>query len=799
VARRWIFLILFIAAALAVAALWRRQPPASPLPIAADVERLPAAPDVLSPPLASKLSALLTREEKADATFWAPEIEAQRLNGLIEAWWDQINAATNKLEIVASLPFGSISLPSWSPPLPALNLVELQSPIHPNRTLSQADWTQHILGFARSGWQLHQVECRQISFQPQTAQSPPHSVFSFTAQCAHRDPQRTTLISGSIQVEWFPNSSTPSPSTSLARPPAPPRIRSLDASQLAIRSRIGPTGFNLAFVQTIDPAPNPSFIDPLLVMDLNRDGLSEIVLAAKNLVYTRNSQGTYRPQTLCTHPIPHLATALLADFDGNATLDLLCANASGLHLFSGSNQLTFATPSSPVWSPAPNPTSLEGPVVLTCGDLDADGDLDVFLGQYRVPSLGQILRPEFHNANDGFPSFLLQNDGHGRFTTITNAPQFNAKSRRRVFSASLVDLNLDQRPELLTISDFAGLDLFENPWPEPLRDVSTTWMPETHAFGMGHALNDFNSDGLLDVLMIGMISPTVSRLHHLNLWRSHPGKSEDRSLRTRMTFGNRLYLRDPNSTNSFTTNQLSTSIAASGWSWGVASADFDNNGFPDAYIANGNESRSSVRDYESEFWLHDLYIDSTVDDATATAYLTSKFARTRGNGWSYGGHEKNRLFMNDQAQSFTDLAPILGVSLGEDCRNVVADDIDGDGQVDLIVTTFEIWPEKKQTLRVYRNQLPSTHSWIGFKFVSTPQSLSPVGTHITIESGGRLQSRQLVTGDSYRSQHPATLHFGTGTHTLVTQAEVTWPNGEKQRIANPTPRRYHILTPPSRP
>ena len=67
-------------------------------------------------------------------------------------------------------------------------------------------------------------------------------------------------------------------------------------------------------------------------------------------------------------------------------------------------------------------------MVLTCGDIDHDADLDVFIGQYRTPDLGQILRPYYYDANDSFPSYLLLNDGHGNFTNVTQAAGLGPKA-----------------------------------------------------------------------------------------------------------------------------------------------------------------------------------------------------------------------------------------------------------------------------------------------------------------------------------------------------------------------------------
>src|SRR5262249_46599553 len=154
-------------------------------------------------------------------------------------------------------------------------------------------------------------------------------------------------------------------------------------------------------------------------------------------------------------------------------------------------------------------------------------------------------------------------------------------------------------------------------------------------------------------------------------------------------------------------------------------------------------------------------------------------------------------------------------------RCAVADDLDGDGRVDLILTTLEVWPETKQTLRVFKNVLsdgeitvglsplpasPLTRekmaergggargrmsNWIGFRF-HEEAGKSPVGARVTLHFDGRSAVRQIVTGDSFRSQHASTVHFGLGKAERVDSVEIRWQNGQTMTLREPAVNRYHF-------
>ncbi|MGE3312232.1 MAG: CRTAC1 family protein [Limisphaerales bacterium] len=720
----------------------------------------------ISPELAARWLALESRERQVAETTWAVESLAASCGAVLENLWDRLNASTSRWETLADFPFDQLIAPAWAFPSTAVPSLQTTTSRTQGEPLAHPLWRDLIVGsVSQSGWTLLQAEFRHSRFETNASGSPARSRFDFSAHMVRESPPARAVLEGPLNLTWAPRDSVGEA----------PRVALIDASGITLRVRDGPPPFRLVHSAPVSPTRHSLSVDPLIAHDLDGDGGIELLAIAANQIHRRNPDGTFRTEPISPALSGMISAAVLGDFDGDERPDLMFQGLRTLEWVRGLAAGRFSRESRTAWTA---PSDVRNVMTLTAGDFDGNGTLDVFLGQYKEPYEGGSSPTPFHDANDGLPAYLLANRGDGTLTDVTSASFPTIRRHRRMYSASWADLDADGDLDLMTANDFAGLDLYRNDGRGRLEWMTENWVRNPRAFGMAHTLADFNADGLLDLLMIGMTSPTVDRLEHLGLRR--PESHQDANQRAPMTHGNRLYLARPEG--GFVETGLGDSLARSGWSWGCAAADFDNDGFPDVAIGNGLETRTTVRDYESEYWLHDQHVGTSEDDPAAYLYFKSKIARTRGRGQSYGGYEKNRLYLNRAGIRFEEVGHLLGVALEQDTRNVLAEDVDSDGRMDLIVLSYEKWPDPKPTLRVFRNELTDIGHWIGFRIPGAPP-----GTRVRITTPTGSQVRQILAGDSYRSQPSSTVHFGLGTFAGPVRVTIRPPGRVKPAKTAPEP------------
>lgn len=732
------------------------------------------------------LHTLIEDREEKQASVWRQETLAQEYEEAFIRLWDDLRNSNNPEMVLKAFSFNHLKTGDLSDPVILDHSITSQTMGPANRTIPYSQWTAWLDKMVEAGYSHYQSEWHHKEFIEKTdAQN--ESIFSFTLHVEQAESKLRLIADGLIRVVWKDEKNAHGifvPDT-------------IEVTELELLQRQGEPLFRRLGVFDIPPMKR----GPVLVYDLNKNGYAEILMPAANQIAWNENGNGYRLETLSPVPIISCRSAVLGDFDRDGTTDLLIDGSildpttnrpkSGMFIFKGNEEGTFAAGPVPlVIEPA---FVVRSDTTLTCGDINGNGYLDVWLGQYKAPYIDGNMPTPFFDANDGHPSYLLINQGDGiHFKEETRERGITEKQYRRVYSSSFFDYDNDGNLDLLNICDFSGVDLFKNDGKGNFTDVTDEAIDYRFLFGMAHSFADFNYDGRLDFYAIGMSSTTASRLHKMG---AKPQDMEELTeMRIPMTFGNRLYLAQPDGT--FKQPAWAAQVARTGWSWGVVTVDFDNDGDIDFYVANGHDSNTTARDYCTDYWTDDIYRGSSIENPLYAEYFNEKLSEKDSHGVSWNGFEHNFLFMPMSDGKVRNVSFLAGVALEHDSRMVIADDVNMDGKLDLIIDSNPPnWNPLTDgnTLEVYLNQIPSVGNFIGVRLEDKAGAPNITSAKIVVSSGDRIQVGANLNGDSYESQNAAIRHFGIGDSEAVDYIEVTWMDGSKKRLENPTINQYHLI------
>ena len=726
---------------------------------------------------ANSVEALEAERSQLDSTVFASEVDAQNHEQVIVQLWDEMRKG-NAFTVLANLPFSRLltveAAPQPSPDWggPDIHVAKI---VEPRKTLDHSAFVKMLKDFESSGWHIAQTEWHHTNFVPATEAEGARSLLSFEIDALFRNNSQRVIIRGKLNIGWKlqPDSANA------------PEMEEIDAMGVELFARKDSPMF--AALPPIDPKVEaegryPS-IGPLIVRDLDGDGSSEIVMVGCNLLYRNTGNFTFSKEEFLAHgPNRPSGAGIMADFTGDGIDDFVGGSLEdgSLQLFEGAEGGRF--PSQPRVSLVGQLSNLQA---LTAVDIDSDGDLDLYVGQWKAPYADGAMPTPYFDANDGKPDYLLTNDGKGNFSDITDAAGLSVSRTRRTFSASLVDLNEDNLPDLVQVADFSGLHLHENKGDGTFAEVTDAWVDEHHGFGMSHRLDDFDCDGRLDLYMVGMSSTTARRLDSLGVGR--PGFEHYEKMRAPMSFGNRLYLRRANGR--FEQNAYTGTAARTGWSWGCTSADFDLDGDADIYVANGHLSGDSAKDYCTRYWCHDIYTGTSKPNPVLDSFFSKELGMKLGREFSWNGFEHNVLFLNRPNEAFFNASFLLDTAFEFDSRSIISDDLDNDGKPDLLVIEYRT-DTLSQRLHLVRNQHETANHWIG---LHVPSVTTAMGATVKVKSGARTWVKPLITGESLASQHSNTIHFGLGLVSTVDALEIQWSDGNVTPVESPVVDQYHTV------
>lgn len=366
-------------------------------------------------------------------------------------------------------------------------------------------------------------------------------------------------------------------------------------------------------------------------------------------------------------------------------------------------------------------------------DYDGDGRIDLFVARYvhvdldHLPTFvmkGAVDSTQIIQAPDkleGETDVLLHNRGDGTFEDVSVKAGVSDPAKLHGMGVVWGDYDNDGWPDLFVTNDSGPNYLYHNLGNGTFEDVGAATGPAYGANGeiygnMAGDFGDFNRDGQLDLVVTRYSKQPAS------LYKNDQQEFSDIAADIGFSQNTKTFVK-----------------------WGTGFGDFDNDGWPDLLIANGNfSSLTDVLENEARF------------------------------------HEPLQLFRNLQGRSLEEVADAskLNTEPAQSRRGIAFGDINNDGNLDFVVFNVNGPPS------LFLNESHSGNHWVLLRLIGSKSNRMAIGARVSIDAGGMTQIDEVRGGVGYNSSNDTRLHFGLGKQASVSNIEVRWPSGLRQNFKN---------------
>jgi hypothetical protein len=362
-------------------------------------------------------------------------------------------------------------------------------------------------------------------------------------------------------------------------------------------------------------------------------------------------------------------------------------------------------------------------------DADQDGDLDLFVGNYlefSYEAVGPAKRRgvPVYPAPELFPpvpNVLLLNNSDGTFTDVSRKSGIAAHSGRAM-GTICADYDNDGDTDIFVANDSMRSFLFQNDGTGKFTEVGVlagiAYDRNGNVQGnMGVACADYDHDGWFDFFV------TTYQRQLSTLYRNlATGLFDDVTRISGAGAGTFQHVK-----------------------WGTEFVDFDRDGDRDIFIACGH-LMDNVEQYDN-----------------TTSYRAP-----------------NTLLMNNGRGKFLDVSAQAGdgMKVKMSSRGAAFDDLDGDGDVDVVIMNSREQPT------ILRNDSQSEGHWVQLQLRGIHTNRDAVGARVRVVAGELVQIDEVHSGRGYQSHYGTTLYIGLGQRNRIDQIQVRWSGGESDTFTN---------------
>ena len=419
----------------------------------------------------------------------------------------------------------------------------------------------------------------------------------------------------------------------------------------------------------------------------------------------------------------------IGDYDNDGWEDIYITgfNHSALYRNNHDGTFTDVTAKAGVANPGRWGTS------AAFGDYDNDGNLDLYVANYvdvdmnNLPKFGNGLFCQYRGIPvncgprglKGARDRLYHNNGDGTFTDVTEKLGIDTQSYYGL-GVLWLDYDKDGCLDLYVANDSSPSLLYHNDCKGGFTEVGAESgvaysSDGREQAGMGIDAGDYDRDGWPDIVKTNF--------------------SDD---------DNDLYHNDRNG--EFTDVAGAAGIGAISnpyLGFGAKFLDYDNDGWPDIFIANG-------------------HVDPQVE----------------GQSFGVGYAERPFLFHNLRNGKFEEVGQKSGGALARKYvgRAALTADFWNRGREDLLITDLDASPV------LLRNEVPSPGHWLRIKTIGTKSNRDGYGARIEITADGSTRYAEVRAGSSFESSSDPRVHFGLGAATKVDSIVIHWPSGQVDKL-----------------